>query len=403
MIANGERRVVVVEHVVVVGAGLGGVRTVEQLRNQGYRGRISLVGAEPHAPYDRPPLSKQILTGAWAPERIVLKDAEALAGLAVDTHFGVPAVGLTAGAVELADGRSLAADAIVVATGAEARRLPGQPDGVHTLRTLDDALALKAALEEAPSLLVVGAGFIGAEVASAARDRGLAVTVLEAGPVPCERALGPEVGVLCGRMLTEAGVDLRLGTTMAGFADARTVRLAGGTRLSADVVLVGVGAVPRVDWLRTELDLDVTNGLACDASGRVLGADGVWAVGDVAAWDDAGHGGRFRYEHWTSVTDQAAVVARDILGVEAPAPAVPYFWSDQFGLKIQMAGRPQVADSVVPLQGEGLAGGPVKGTVAGYFAGDRFVAVAGFGAAKQVARHRMLLVRGAEKSEVLAG
>ncbi|GAB3566577.1 FAD-dependent oxidoreductase [Amycolatopsis endophytica] len=391
-----------VERVVVVGAGLGGVRTAEQLRNQGYRGRISLVGAEPHAPYDRPPLSKQILTGAWTPERIVLKDADALTGLDVDTYLGVPAAGLRTGAVELADGTTLPADAVVIATGADARRLPGQPEAVHTLRTLDDALALRSALGKASSLLVVGAGFIGAEVASAARDQGLDVTVLEAGPVPCERALGPEVGVLCARLLREAGADLRLGTKMTGFVDAHTVRLADGSEVSADVVLVGIGAAPRLDWLSTNPDLDVSNGLACDTTGRVLGTTGVWAVGDVAAWEDPGHGGRFRYEHWTSVTDQATVVARDILGGEQTAPAVPYFWSDQFGLKIQMAGRPQLAGTVQPLQGEGLSGGPVKGTVVGYFAGDRFVAVAGFGAAKHVAKYRMLLVKGAEKSEVLA-
>ncbi|HKQ42919.1 MAG TPA: FAD-dependent oxidoreductase, partial [Pseudonocardia sp.] len=178
------------EHVLVVGAGLGGLRTVEQLRSAGFQGRISLVGDEPHAPYDRPPLSKQVLTGEWAPERTTLRSVEGLDDLGVRTHLGMRAVALRPGEVELADGASLHADAIVVATGLAARTLPGQPAGVHTLRTLDDALALRAALERASSLLVIGGGFIGAEVASSARTRGLAVTVLEALPVPSARALG---------------------------------------------------------------------------------------------------------------------------------------------------------------------------------------------------------------------
>ena len=387
-------------HVVVIGAGLGGVRTAEQLRAAGFEGEISLVGAEPHAPYDRPPLSKQVLTGAWAPERVVLKDGDALAELNVNTHLGVPAVALHEGAVELADGTTLTADAFVIATGADPRTLPGQPDEVHTLRTLDDSLSLRSALEGAKSLLVVGGGFIGAEVASGAADQGLQVTVLEAAPVPCERALGREVGVVCGRLIAEGGVDLRLGAKLSRFLDANTVELAGGDQLTADVVLVGVGAAPALDWVTRE-GVDTTNGLACDARGRVLGAPGVWAVGDVAAWEDPVRGKHFRHEHWTSATDQAAVAARDIAGAEPPGPTVPYFWSDQFGLKIQGVGRPELADEVLSLKGEGLSGGPIKGTVAGYFAGDRLVAVVGFGAAKWLARYRALVAKGADRAEAL--
>ncbi|MBK1783186.1 NAD(P)/FAD-dependent oxidoreductase [Prauserella cavernicola] len=392
------------EHVVVIGAGLGGVRTAEQLRGAGYEGEISLVGAETHTPYDRPPLSKQVLTGAWTPDRAALRGADALAELNVRTRYGVAAVALHEGAVELSDGTVLDADVVVVATGAQARTLPGQPGGVHTLRTLDDSLALQAALAGASSLLVVGAGFIGAEVAGGARERGLDVTVLEASVAPCERALGAEVGALCGRLLTDAGVDLRLGARLERFVDSGTVELADGDRLSADVVLVGVGAAPALDWLAgtaAGTTLDTTAGLACDAQGRVLGAAGVWAVGDVAAWEDPVRGGRFRSEHWTSATDQAAIVARAIAGAAPPPPSLPYVWSDQFGMKIQVIGRPELADDVVPLQGEGLAGGPVRGTVAGYFAGQRLVGVAGFGAAKHVAKYRALVASGAERAEVL--
>ncbi|MER5915277.1 FAD-dependent oxidoreductase [Streptomyces sp. NPDC001982] len=389
------------EHVVVIGAGLGGVRTVKQLRSAGFEGAISLVGAEPHAPYDRPPLSKQLLTGACSPKGIVLLGADALKGLNVSMHLGVPAVALHEGAVELADGTTIEADAFVIATGAAPRKLPGQPDGVHALRTLEDSLSLRSALEDAMSLLVVGGGFIGAEVASGAVDRGLQVTVLEALPVPSHRAFGSEVGVVYGRLIAEGGGDLRLGAKLTRFVDSTTVELAEGERLTADVVLVGIGAEPALDWLHRE-GVNTTNGIACDSSGRVLGAPGVWAVGDVAAWEDPLRGGHFRYEHWTSAVEQAAIVACDIVGAEPPEPTVPYFWSDQFGLKIQGLGRTELGDSVAALQGEGLSGGAIKGTVAGYFAGDRLVAVVGFGAAKWVVRYRVLVDKGAERAEVFA-
>ncbi|MFC5996406.1 NAD(P)/FAD-dependent oxidoreductase [Pseudonocardia hispaniensis] len=391
------------EHVLVIGAGLGGLRTVEQLRASGYQGRISLVGEEPHPPYDRPPLSKQLLAGAWEPDRVVLCDPEKLDELGVRYYLGVRAVALRPGEAELSDGSTLHADAVVIATGVVARRLAGQPDHVHTLRTLDDALALRSALQQAGSLLVIGGGFVGAEVASTARDRGLEVTVLEAMPVPFSRALGAEVGAICGRLLTEAGVTLRTEARLTRFLEpadgngAVAVELADGTRLGADVAVVGVGGAPELGWL-ADTGLDLRDGLVCDASGRVRGLAGVWAVGDVAAWESAEHGGPHRSEHWTNASDQAAVVAASIVGADAPPPAVPYFWSDQFGLKIQLIGRPELADATFPLHGEGLAGGAVQGTVVGYLAGERLVSVVGFGAARLVARYRGLLSRGADRA-----
>ncbi|MGI5128508.1 NAD(P)/FAD-dependent oxidoreductase [Pseudonocardia sp. CA-107938] len=388
------------EHVLVVGAGLGGLRTVEQLRAAGYQGRISLAGAEVHPPYDRPPLSKQLLTGDWTAERVVLRTEDGLDELGVRTHLGLRAVALRPGEVELSDGASLYADAIVVATGLVARTLPGQPAQVHTLRTLDDALALRTDLEKAASALVVGAGFIGAEVASAARGRGVDVTVLEAAAAPAERALGAEVAAVAARLFAEAGVDLRTGVSITGFTDPGeagvAVELAGGEQVRGDLGVVGIGGRPDLDWL-ADTGVDTTAGLPCTATGRVEGLDGVWAVGDVASWTDR-EGRRHRHEHWTSAGDQAAVVARDILGAELPPPAVPYFWSDQFGLKIQLIGRPELADSVVPLHGSGFDGGPVRGTVAGYLAGDRLVAVAGFGAARFIARYRPLVAEGADRA-----
>lgn len=385
------------DHVLVVGAGLGGLRTVEGLRTIGYPGRISLVGEEPHAPYDRPPLSKQVLTGEWEPGRTTLRTVDELDDLGVRVHLGLRAVALAPGEVELSDGSSLHADAIVVATGLVARRLPDQPAGVLGLRTLDDAEVLRSQLRRAASLLVVGGGFIGAEVASAGRSYDLAVTVLEAQPVVASRALGPELGTLAGRLMSEAGVDVRGNVTLSGFAGDHTVVLADGTRYEADVVVVGIGGAPQVGWT----GVAAPQGLPCGPTGRVEGLDGVWALGDVASW--AGPDGvRRRHEHWTSAGDQAAVVARDIVGEPPPPPTVPYFWSDQFGLKIQLIGQAQDADAVVPLHGTGLAGGPVRGTVAGLLTGDRLVAVVGFGAARRVVRFRTLVASGADRAETTA-
>lgn len=385
------------EHVVVVGAGLAGLRTVEQLRAGGYGGTVTMIGAERHLPYDRPPLSKQVLAGSWEPGRTGLADTAKLDGLGLRYRPGVAAVALNGTSVELADGSVVRGDAVVVATGVHARRLPDQPAGVHTLRTLDDALALRDVLTEGRSLLVIGAGFVGAEVASVARARGVDVTMLEALPVPLTRVLGEDAGRLCARLISENGVDLRCGTSLAGFPDGNTVLLADGTTVSADAILVGVGGAPALSWLDGS-GLVIGNGLVCDRTGRVLGGARVWAVGDVAAWECPVRGTPHRTEHWTSATEQATVVARDILGAPLPADTVPYFWSDQFGLKIQLIGRSDLADDVAPLQGDGA----VKGTVLGYFSGDRLVAVAGFGAPRQVARYRALVAANADRATTLA-
>lgn len=388
------------QHVLVVGAGLGGLRTVEQLRAKGYEGRISLVGEEVHAPYDRPPLSKQLLAGDWEPARVALRSPAAYDDLAVRCYLGTRAVALRPGEVELADGATLHADAIVLATGLVARKLPGQPERVHTLRTLDDALALRSALLDAGSLLVVGAGFIGAEVASTARGLGVEVTVLEALTVPFARTMGEAVGGLCARLLTESGVTLRTGTALARFeADLDgpvTVELTDGDRIEADVAVVGIGGAPELGWL-ADTGLDLTNGIPCDSTGRVDGLTGVWAVGDVAAWADDDLGVRIRHEHWTSATEHAAVVAAAIAGADAPAASVPYFWSDQFGIKIQLFGEPRGVEETIALHGEGLDGGTLKGTVVGYLRGGRLVAVAGLGAARLVARYRALISAGDDR------
>ena len=389
------------EHVVVVGAGLGGLRTVEALRSRGHVGRITLIGAEVHPPYDRPPLSKQILNGTWEPAKATFRDAEGLAALDVSTVFGKRAVRLEGTTVELEDGTSVTGDAIVLATGVTARTLPGQPAGVVTLRTLDDAIALRGAFDSLSSLLIVGAGFVGAEVACAAHAKGVQVTVLEALPVPVERALGREVGALAARLFTEAGVDLRCDTRITRFVDEGTVQLSDGSTLSADLVLVGIGSLPDVAWLEGA-GLETRDGVACDATGRVQGTSGVWALGDIGAWWDESRGRTHRNEHWTTTVDQSAVVAADILGEDIPAMAVPYVWSDQFGMKIQTFGRTDLADEVAQLHGTGLEGGPVKGTVVGYFAGGVLVGAVGFGAPAKLVRYRAMIAEGASRDAVLA-
>ncbi|MEJ3654533.1 FAD-dependent oxidoreductase [Actinomycetes bacterium KLBMP 9759] len=394
------------EHVLVVGAGLGGLRTAEHLRSAGYQGRISLVGDEPHAPYDRPPLSKQVLTGEWEPDRIVLSTPDTLDELGVRAYLGLRAVGIAPGEIALSDGASLHADAIVIATGMEARTLPDQPPHVHTLRTLDDSLALRERLRRSRSLLIVGGGFIGAEVASAAIALGIPdITVLEAMQVPAARALGTELGTLAARLLSESGPKLRTGVTITRFLDAGervAVELADGTTVEADAGVVGIGGTPRLDWL-AGTGLDTTRGIVCDRSGRVQGLNGVWALGDVALWEDPQSGEPHRCEHWTNAGDQAVVVARDILDAAPPQTTVPYFWSDQFGLKIQLIGRAELAEGeILPLHGEGLKGGQIRGTVAAYFANDRLVAVGGFGAARLIARYRPLVADGADRATVLA-
>jgi NADPH-dependent 2,4-dienoyl-CoA reductase/sulfur reductase-like enzyme len=379
-------------HVVVVGAGLGGLRTIEALRSNGYAGQITLIGAEEHLPYDRPPLSKRFLQGQLEADRFTLADHGRLAGLDVAVRLGSRATGLTGTTVHLDNGDSVAGDAVVVATGADPRTLRDQPAGVLTLRSLDDAVALRKALDSASSLLIIGGGFIGAEVAWAARQRDIAVTVLEALPVPCERVLGPQAGALAARLFTEAGVDLRCGAQVAKITDEHTVELADGTTVTADAVLVSIGAVPDLGWLAGS-GLQQHNGIACDENGRAVGSEHVWAVGDAAAWWDPEAGRHHRSEHWTAAVEHATKVAAGILGIE-PAnsrlaqPGTSYVWSDQFGLKIQVSGRTGGDVEIRQLQGTGLDGGPVKGTVVGYYSGDVLVGVVSFGAPAQFMRTR---------------
>jgi NADPH-dependent 2,4-dienoyl-CoA reductase/sulfur reductase-like enzyme len=392
-----------IEHVVVVGAGLSGLRTVEFLRTEGFTGRVSLIGDEPHEPYDRPPLSKQILSGQWPEQRAVLRRGE-LADLDVSLHAGRSAISADLATVELDDGTRLQYDKLVVATGVRARRLPGQPHRaeLHLLRTLDDCRGLRNSISRARSLLVIGAGFIGAEVAATARTAGLEVTMLEALPVPFARVLGEQMGQLCARLHTDNGVTVRCGARLEGFLDTNggiAARLADGTTVRADCCVVGVGTVVDNGWL-AGLGLPTEGGLLCDTTGLVEGTDNVYAVGDVAAWRHPTVGDRPRIEHWTSAGEQAAVVAQRIAGkqITRQADVVPYFWSDQYGLTLQLVGRCDLATSVEVLHDPGT----IKGTVAGYFADGTLVAVLAFHAPRLLNRYRRLVAAGASESEVQA-
>ncbi len=391
------------QHVVIIGAGLGGLRTVESLRAEGFSGRISLVGDEPHEPYDRPPLSKQILAGQWPEERAMLRRGE-LASLDISLYLGRSAVGIDSAAVELADGTQLRYDALVVATGVLPRRLPGQPEHpeLHVLRTLENCRALRDSMSRARSMLVVGAGFIGAEVAATARTAGLEVTMIEALPVPFARILGEQMGQLCARLQTDNGVTVRCGVQLAGFAGSAggiAASLADGSLVQADCAVVGVGTVVDSGWL-AGLGVPIENGLLCDTTGLVEGTGNVYAVGDVAAWRHSTVGDRPRIEHWTSATEQAAVVAQRIAGsqITRQADVVPYFWSDQYGLTLQLVGRCELATSVEVLHDPGV----IKGTVAGYFREGTLVAVLAFHAPRLLNRYRRLVAAGASEREVRA-
>ncbi|MGW2331998.1 NAD(P)/FAD-dependent oxidoreductase [Streptomyces sp. NPDC001700] len=379
--------------VLVAGASAAGLGTAESLRRRGYRGTITVLGAEPHAPYDRPPLSKQVLAGAWAPERARLRAPEALDALDAEFHLGDPAVALDVAArtVRTASGRVLTADAVVIATGVRPRTLPGQDGlaGVHVLRSLDDAAALRADLLTATRAVVVGDGVLGAEIAATARTMGVDVTLAGPQPAPMAAQFGPRVAELLAEVHAEHGVTLRLGTPVDGLTEHRGrvsgVRLAGGEVLPADVAVIAVGAVPETGWL-TGSGLTLDNGVVCDAYCRA--ADGIYAVGDVARWHHAGLGALLRLENRTNAVEQAAAVAGNILGEEKPYTPVPYFWTDQFDAKIHVHGRPSPDAEVTVVEGAVED----RRFVAQYRRQGRVTGVLGWNMPKQTRLHRQALL-----------
>ncbi len=333
--------------VVIVGSSVAGVRTARALRSEGFDGRIVLLGKERHLPYDKPPLSKQFLTGAFDEARINLLTAAEAADLDIYLWLGRVAVGLNTSSrtVQLADGGTLHYTTLVVATGADARPSPWTvKSGIHVVRTLEDAQRLRAALRTPGRVVVIGGGFIGAEVAGTAKAACHDVTIVDPSPVPMARVLGPDLGAALSGIHGRNGVATRFGCgveAIAGEAGALQVTLSNGEVLEADTVVVGIGATPNDQWL-VDSGLTVDNGVVCDESGRAIGASDVFAVGDVARWEHPGHQESVRVEHWTNAADQAACVAHNIVHpgeLKAYRPT-EYVWSDQYGWRIQIAGRP---------------------------------------------------------------
>ena len=397
--------------VVVVGASLAGLRAAEEARHEGHTGPIIVLGDEIHAPYDRPPLSKQLLAGTWDVARIHHHAPDVLDTLGLEFRLGRRATGLDLDArtVRTDDGDVLHFDGLIVATGAAARPLPGtegQP-AVHTLRTLDDCLAIRHTLVSAGDgarVVVIGAGFIGSEVAATCRGLGAEVTVVEALPTPLGRVLGDEMGEACAGLHRAEGVTVRTGvgvdgvTSTPGADPPAVVHLGDGTDLDADLVVVGIGVVPSTSWLE-DSGLTLDNGVVCNET--LFAADGVVAAGDVARWTHVGLGEQLRVEHWTNAAEGGAAAARNLLsGTSAAVPyaPVPFFWSDQYTTKIQVIGLPGPDDEVVVVEGSVEEGK----LVALYRRGDRLRAALAFSRPRHLMAYRPLLAAGASFDEALA-
>ena len=391
------------ERIVVVGASLAGLRCVEALRRKGFAGQLTLVGAEIHEPYDRPPLSKDFLAGAVDRASITLRQ-DGFHELNVTLRLGEVAHSLDVDARAVGVGNStLAFDGLVIATGAQPRTLPNQPElhGVHTLRTVDDSERLRARLDAGGRLCVIGAGFIGAEVAATASGQGREVTVLEALPQPMVRGVGSVIGAVLARLHRGHGVDLRLGVgvdRIAGDRRVERVHLVDGSTVECDDVLVAIGAAPTTAWLEGS-GLALDNGVVCDPT--LHAAPGIVAAGDVCRWPNPMFDGELmRIEHWTNAAEQGAHAAGSLLAGNAAEPfvTVPFVWSDQYDVKIQSAGR--------------FGGDDRMEIVSGSTAEDRFVAiferagrisgVLGFSAPRRVMQYRRLIAEWASFADALA-
>jgi NADPH-dependent 2,4-dienoyl-CoA reductase/sulfur reductase-like enzyme len=344
--------------VAVIGGSLAGLAAARALREHGFDGRVIVVGGEERLPYDRPPLSKEFLAGKIGVEDLALT-TDADADLDLDWYLGAPAAGLDVRgrSVVLASGRRIEADGVVLATGARARPFPGaRLAGVHTLRSLDDAVALRDELLAGGRLVVIGAGFIGAEVASTARDLGVEVTVIESDPLPLGGVLGPELGAACTALHEDNGVRLITGTAVTGLVGTdrvQGVRLAGGRSEPADVVVVGIGALPNIEWLAgSGIDHD-HRGVWTDAGGAT-NIPQVVAAGDCTFSHCPYAGVELRQEHWTNAMQQPAAAVEALLGrtVTAARPSAPYFWSDQYGARLQFAGHRLPDDAVEIVEGD---------------------------------------------------
>ena len=384
--------------IVIVGGGLAAARTAEQLRRAEYTGAITLVSEEAHLPYDRPPLSKEVLRAET--DDVTLKPEEFYREKDITLRLGAGAAGLDTEnrTVTLVDGEVISYGELVIATGLRPKRIPSFPDleGVRVLRTLDESRALRKHAGSARRAVIIGAGFIGCEVTASLRKLGVDVVLVEPQPTPLASVLGERIGELVARLHRAEGVDVRCGvgvSELRGTGHVEKVVLSDGTKLDADLVVVGVGSRPATDWLDGS-GVTVDDGVVCDEAGRTSAAN-VWAVGDVASWRDAlGH--QVRVEHWSNVADQARVIVPAMLGVDASSTVtVPYFWSDQYDVKIQCLGEPAADDVVHLAEDDG------RKFLAYYERDGAVVGVVGGGMPAKVMKTRAKIAAGAPIADVL--
>ena len=402
------------DSVLIVGGGAAGLAAAETLRSEGYGGALTMVCDEAELPYDRPPLSKQVLTGAWDPDRTRFREAAHYADLGVRLVRGrAGALDADGRTVYLSDGYPLRFDGLIIATGVRPRRLPTGHElaGVHVLRDHPDVAALRAAFAGTPRVVIVGGGFLGMEVAAGARGLGLDVTVIEPLAQPMIRQVGPVIGAEVARLHRDHGVDLRTGvgvTRLIGDGDAGDiatgdttgisatsdaigprvtgVALTDGTIVQAECVLVAIGATPATDWLATS-GLSVGDGVECDQFCRA--APGIYAAGDVASWVNPRYQRRMRIEHRMNATEQGAAAAVNLLnGDVQPFAPLPYFWSDQYNVKIQVHGHLSDGAEIAIEDGS-----PAEGKfVALYRADGAPVAALGWNSPARLIRYRKLLL-----------
>jgi NADPH-dependent 2,4-dienoyl-CoA reductase/sulfur reductase-like enzyme len=395
-------------HIVIAGASVAGVAAADGVRAAGFNGRVTLIGSEACLPYDRPPLSKQVLDGRKTLDQIELRPPGHYDERSIDLRLGVAVVALDADSrrIVLGDGSALSFDGCIIATGVRARTpWTGEPaPGVHVLRTRDDAQRLSTALEGQPRVVIIGAGFIGLEVAATARARGCTVVVLEMADAPLARALPRVLGERIAQLHEKEGVDIRCGTAVSSVlagGGTEGILLADGSVVPADVIVVGAGCLPEDEWLRSS-GLELSGGVVCDRY-CATAVPGVYAAGDVARWYHELFGEHMRVEHWTNAVEQGRAAASNLVHELSGHPelrrsfsSVPYFWSDQYGAKLQFAGRADRDDDVVVVQDN------AEQLVVLLVRADRVTGVFGINAPREVALSRRMIAQNGGLENIVA-